>query len=327
MPEKLVYIGKIVCIDDIPGADFIGYATVVCGAGGKWRGIVRKADFSSGDLCIVYFPDAQLYPERHSHLPFMKDTNWRVKMRKFKGCPSEVVITRIMPDTYESLPIGSDVTELDEVTKYYKPIPENMQGIQKGNFPGFIPKTDEPNYQGIPETVQKLFNRPYFITEKLDGTSSTAYKYKGEFGVCSRNLELLCDEKNGYWEIAIRYDLENKLPDGYAIQWETCGPKIQNNPLGLEKIDGFAFNVYHIHKHRYLEFHEFLSFCRDIEFPTVKILETGVKFDKNVDGLGEGTYSNGKKREGVVVRSAFNTEESLGLSPISFKVINLEYDK
>lgn len=33
--DKLVYVGKIIAIEPIEGADFISSATVVCGAGGK----------------------------------------------------------------------------------------------------------------------------------------------------------------------------------------------------------------------------------------------------------------------------------------------------
>ena len=53
----LVYVGKIVLLEDIPNAHFIKSATVVCGKGGKWRGVVRKSDFSKGDKCLVYLPD------------------------------------------------------------------------------------------------------------------------------------------------------------------------------------------------------------------------------------------------------------------------------
>ncbi len=35
----LVYVGKIINIEPIPTADFIVSATVVCGEGGKWKGI------------------------------------------------------------------------------------------------------------------------------------------------------------------------------------------------------------------------------------------------------------------------------------------------
>jgi RNA ligase (TIGR02306 family) len=323
MSKGLVYVGKIIDLQHIEGADFIVSATVVCGEGGKWRGIVRKTDFALHDLCIVFLPDSQLDPKIHDYLPFMKDSNWRVKMRRFRGAPSEVLIitTRISDGCVH---IGKDVTHEYQVTKYCKPIPAHLQGLSIGDFPSFIPKTDEPNYQTSKDMVDKLVGQPYYITEKCDGSSTTAYRYKGHFGVCSRNLELERNENNGYWKVALKYKLEENLPEGYAIQWETCGPGVQSNPMSLDELDGFAFSVYDINEHCYLECGAFVCFTDGLMFPTCKVLDCGESFSKeDVEFLGEGKYSNGKQREGVVVRSQHN----FGHAPISFKVINLDYEK
>ena len=322
--EGLVYVGKIIDIQPIEGADFIVSATVICGKGGKWKGIVRKDSFDVNHECLVFLPDSQLNEKDHVNLEFMKDTNWRVKMRRFKGSPSEVLITE---HSYKTItrPIGMDVTEILNVTKYCKPIPAHLNGIAKGNFPSFIPKTDEPNYQRNPELVESLLGKAYYITEKADGSSTTAYRYKGEFGVCSRNLELQRNEDNGYWKVAIKYKLEEKLPEGYAIQWETCGPGIQSNPMGLKDIDGFAFSAYKIDEHRYLEMQEFWSLLEHLKFPSCRLIRIGMEYENNkLEFEGEGLYANGNQREGVVIRSQ---ENLLGHCPISFKVINLNYEK
>lgn len=323
MTEKgpgLVFVGKIIEVNAIPDADIVVSATVICGKGGKWRGVVRKTELNLGDKCLVYLPDA-LIPENDA-MSFMKSNNWRVKMRRFRGAPSEVLI---MPAGERGdLPVGFDCTKSCGVTKYQKPIPAHLQGKMKGPFPSFIPKTDELNYQRHPELVEALHGKPYYVTEKADGSSTTAYRYKGEFGVCSRNLELMEDDNNGYWKMAKKFQLHEKLPEGYALQWETCGPKIQSNPMGLNELSAFAFSAYNIDEHRYLNGDEFLEFCGLLKFPTVQWIEMGLMFDKiRVDSLGEGKYANGKEREGVVVRSAIN----MGHAPISFKVINLNYEK
>lgn len=328
----LVYVGKIIAMEAIEGADFIVCATVVCGKGGKWKGVVRKSEFNIEDLCVVFLPDSQLDPEIHSYLPFMKDTAWRVKMRRFKGSPSEVVIVNLLAAVTEfkenqDLPLGKDITDRMQVIKYHKPVPAHLQGKAKGEFPGFIPKTDEPNYQNLEGQlgIEKLIGKPYYITEKADGSSTTAYKYKGQFGLCSRNWELERDENNGYWKVAIQHKLEETLPEGYALQWETCGPKIQGNPHGFTEITGLAFSAYNIQEKRYLNMREFEQFCIDLYFPKVNWINWGPSFSsQGIETLGEGTYKNGKQREGVVVRSIYN---ELGHKPISFKVINLNYEK
>lgn len=320
--DGLVFIGKVIDIQPIEGADFIASATVVCGEGGKWKGVVKKTDFEVGSLCQVYLPDA-LIPECEE-MAFMKSSNWRVKMRRFKGAPSEVVIMPVPRHHVSYLTVGNDVTELNGVTRYHKPVAPHLQGVAIGQFPGFIPKTDEPNYQREPELVERLVGKPYYITEKADGSSTTAFRYRGEFGLCSRNLQLAYNSENGYWKIADKYELEEKLPEGYALQWETCGPGIQSNPMGLSEISGFAFSGYNIPEHRYLTMSELYDLCVQLKFPMCPILSKGDSFSKDgVELLGEGLYANGKQREGVVVRSQDNYEGK----PISFKVINLGFEK
>lgn len=321
--DGLVFVGKIINLEPIPNADFIVSATVVCGEGGKWKGIVRKSDFKIDDLCIVFLPDSQLDPEIHSYLPFMKDSNWRVKMRRFKGTPSEVLIT-LTRNADGDIYVGKDMTHEYQVVKYHKPIPAHLQGVAKGHFPDFIPKTDEPNYQRYPELVDNLVGKPWYMTEKADGSSTTAYRWKGNFGVCSRNFELERDENNAYWKVALKYNLESLLPEGYAFQWETCGPGIQGNPMGLEEIDGFLFSAYNIEERRYCIFAELVKHSVAFGFPMCRLIEWGHSFIPNgVETRGEGVYNNGKQREGVVIRS----QENYGHAPISFKVINLGYEK
>lgn len=317
--QNLAVVGKVISLSPIKDADFIESATVVCGKAGKWTGIVKKDQFQFGSMCLVYMPDAQIPP--HDDMKFMEASNWRVKMRRFKGSPSEVVIMPLKTCVHE---IGHDYTEYLGVTKYCKPIPAHLNGVALGDFPSFIPKTDEPNYQRSEDLINELVGKPYYITEKADGSSTTAYKYLGHFGVCSRNLELVRNPDNGYWKVAEKYRVEELLPDGIAIQWETCGPGIQSNPMGLKEIDGYLFSAYNIHEHRYLEFFELADLSEALGFPMAKFIWGDNDFSKEgIELLGEGTYSNGKQREGVVVRSRFN----IGFKPISFKVINLRYEK
>jgi RNA ligase (TIGR02306 family) len=225
---------------------------------------------------------------------------------------------------YISCPVGEDITSLEGVKKYFKQIPLDMQGEIYGEFPQFIPKTDEPNYQTVPDVVESLVGKPYYISQKMDGTSSTAYRYKGHFGVCSRNWELKRDENNALWKIAIDHDLENKLPEGYAIQWETCGPKIQSNMAGLKEIEGFAFNIYDIEKQERLYFSDFNDFTDKLMFPICRISGMGEAFNEEMMHMHAErlTYDNGQPHEGVVVRS----QDLINGQHISFKCINLNYE-
>ena len=68
--ENIAYVGKIITINPIEGADFIVSATVVCGKGGKWMGTVKKDQFKVDDLVEVYL-QAELLPET-PEVEFMK---------------------------------------------------------------------------------------------------------------------------------------------------------------------------------------------------------------------------------------------------------------
>jgi RNA ligase (TIGR02306 family) len=318
--SSLVFIGKIVSLDPIPDADRILSATVVCGTGGKWVGVVQKDKLRLWDSCVVYLPDS-LVP--HSdELKFLEPYGWRVSMHRFRKARSEVVIMPL-PEGMGTPSVGMDITEAMGVTKYFKPIPENLNGKFKGYFPSFVPKTDEPHYQVVPELVDALVGKPYYSTEKIDGSSTTAYKFKGEFGVCSRNLEIIEDPANGYWKVAMQYGLKEHLAEGMALQWETYGSGVQGNPLGIKGLDGLAFSAYDIVGRRYLEWAELVSLSNSLGFPMARIVEQGDAFSKEgMEKKGEGLYRNGSQREGVVIRSKQNTAEG---KPISFKVINLNY--
>lgn len=126
------------------------------------------------------------------------------------------------------------------------------------HFP-FIHKTDEERCENLPQMLG--YPNPLIVTEKLDGTSTTFIlerkgKKKFEFYVLSRNVRQR-DEKqscyhdhNIYWDMAFKYDVENKLCEYLddhpnltyvCIQGESVG-SVQGNPLKLAEDDFYAFN-------------------------------------------------------------------------------------
>ena len=62
--------------------------------------------------------------------------------------------------------IGTDVTELLRVIKYDKPGMLYLPLEAIGNFPDFLPKTDEPNFQRVPYMVSRLQGLPFYMTLK-----------------------------------------------------------------------------------------------------------------------------------------------------------------
>lgn len=123
----------------------------------------------------------------------------------------------------------------------------------------FVHKTDEERCENMPWVLED--KSPLIVTEKLDGTSSTYIlerkkHNKFEFYVCSRNVRQH-DEKqdcyhdtNIYWDMAFKYDIENKLKDFMldnpeldyvCLQGESVG-SVQGNPLKLKEDDLYIFN-------------------------------------------------------------------------------------
>jgi len=323
----LVYIGKVIEKNPIPNADLIESLTVVCGKGGKWNGIAKKEDkFEIGSLCNVYLQDSIL--PKLPEFSFMEKNQYRVKMQRMRGVPSEVLITKVK----FSGNVGDDITQQAGVTKYEKPISASLKGDVKGPRPFWIPKTDEQNFQAVQLSVETLIGKKFYSTVKYDGTSGTIYRKGDEFGCCGRNMEFKRSNANIFWNLCEKYDLENKLPDNTVIQFEAVGPRIQKNPLKLKEPEMRCFDLMQLDdKGRFWEYKngiDWLAFCQQFSIPHAKVLSMGEVFETSdadeLRRMAEIKYEeSGKTGEGIVIRSLYGVKV-LG-ERISFKVINLNY--
>jgi hypothetical protein len=110
----------------------------------------------------------------------------------------------------------------------------------------------------------ELLERGQFeATLKLDGSSMTIYNYDGQYGVCSRNLELKRDAENTFWKTAINTRILPALVHGgynVAVQGELMGPNIQGNRENLAVHTFFIFDVFDIDRQVYLAPAERLEF-------------------------------------------------------------------
>jgi RNA ligase (TIGR02306 family) len=322
----LVYSGKISAIYPIEKADFLESAEVICGMAGKWRGTVKKGEYKIGDIAAVFLPDT-IVPHT-LEFEFMEKYNWRVRAQRFRGAPSEVVI---MPCGQAFLP-GVDLSVFfPGVEKYYKPIPIALSGEIYGDFPQFIPKTDEPNFQSVPHMVEWFKGKRFYSTIKVDGSSGTFYYRNGHFGVCSRNIELKESEHNVFWSLARKHDLEKilgKMINPTSIQGEVAGPGIQGNPLGLKEPSLFIFNGFDIQE-GYWNVSFLCNWCESFGLPMVNFVDYNGEFnfpdDETLRHYAERKYPNGKQAEGVVIRTMDETRRLPTGERASFKILNLLY--
>ena len=316
---KLAVIGTVTAIHPIEGADRIQQAIVSCGDEGIWSGVVSK-DMAQFARVVVFLQDAILPPS--DRWAFMESRKWRVSMARFKGVPSECVIVPALPEESFYLD-GEDATEALGVTKYEKPIPAAIAGDVQGNFPAFIPKTDEPNFQRIRDLQELMEGADWIATLKYDGTSCTVYTDEDGMHVCSRNLELkeftASGAGNVYWQAARKFGLE-RIPPGIALQFEVYGPGIQGNPMGATELQIAAFTVHDIPERHRSHFGGLVGLCQALNIPMAEIICSGsgaISKDVIREVADSIVYPTGKPGEGVVFRS-INSEWS-------FKAISLNY--
>src|SRR4051812_1056942 len=254
---KLASIQTITEIRPIEGADRIEAATVL-----GYQTVIKKGEFRPGDRCVWHEPDtvAAEKPEYE----FLRKQGFRLKVSRFKGQVSQGLALPLSVLSAGEYEVGQDVTEKTGIRKYEKPLSPNLVGVAKGAFPSWIPKTDEPNLRSFPTALEEFIGRECVITQKVDGTSGTFYLRGGEFGVCTRNLELLGDPASMFWRVAREHRVREALATlegDFALQGEIHGEGIQGNHLGMNGISFAVFNLFEIGKHTYVDHKPVQEFC------------------------------------------------------------------
>jgi RNA ligase (TIGR02306 family) len=330
--RKLASIQKVRALTPIEGADAIETATVL-----GWQLVVKKGEFKVGEL-VIYCEIDCLMPETETFL-FLKPRGMRIRTIRLRGQISQGICfpTSILPSDFV-IEEDADVTEVLGITKYEPPMPASLAGIAKGTFPSFIPKTDETRVQVFQNILDTYQGKRCYIAEKLDGTSVTYFVKDGEFGVCSRNFELLESEENSYWKVARNLDLENKLlalGTNIALQGELIGEGIQSNKYKIRAQTCTFFNAFNIDTHEHLGFEELKTLLTQLDLTMVPILSTTYLLENNIDAIVKmatikSTLNKDVWAEGIVIRpllsqSEFEEMKKSGVGRFSFKAINPEF--
>ncbi len=179
---------------------------------------------------------------------------------------------------------GGDLTEALNVKKWEVPPPTCLGGKIRGNYPDFIPKTDQERVQNLIGKISKhYYDEEFEMTIKLDGSSMTIYKKDDHIGVCSRNLEIEEDEMNAFWQAARKHKLVELLQSqeyNVALQGELVGPGIQKNPEKLDEREFRLFDIFLIDEQRYATPEERVTMVEGVlafhgvEIPHVPIIAT-----------------------------------------------------
>lgn len=359
--RALVYLANV---DDIQPLTFLNQegeleeaANIEILVTGGWKLIVQKNRFEPQQLFVFCETDTIL-PVDVPLFAFLEGK--RIRTKKLKGVISQGVAFTIpeILDVIKQKFIGSsqdyidfiasewqekdDWTELVGATKYdeYSNNGRKGDGVKlppahaRGNFPSFIPRTDEERIQNLAKELKYDWQgKDVVITEKLDGSSITIYCNRSvgseellfDTGICSRNLDLKLQGTEGHFIKTGSPYLERLLEychstgRSLALQGEIIGPGIQGNPYKLSEHKIYFFNVYDIDNRRRLTHDEAMEVFMQLEgIKSVPVLDFPT-LSYTMDELltladGESKLYKGTSREGIVVRALDGS--------FSFKVIS-----
>jgi len=339
--RKMVTIRLVSEVKSIEGADLICAYRI-----NGWWVVDQVGKYNVGDLVLYAEIDSWI---PHEIAPFLskgkepREYNGvkgeRLRTVKLKGQVSQGLILPMnlldsteydsyLPDLAETI----DVSDFLNVQKWEAPIPANLRGQMKGNFPAFIRKTDQERCQNLVHDIAQAYqDQVHFeVSLKLDGSSCTVYHNAGLVGVCSRNLDLkLEQEGNSFVDIAKSTGLLKALIDlneNIAVQGELMGPGIQGNKERFDSHKLFIFDIFDIDNQCYLEFSEKMNCIlrlKDAGYTgdIVPTYHVGPLRYGNVDDLlkmAEGESINAKVREGLVFKQ---TDGQFSFKAISQKFL------
>lgn len=148
-----------------------------------------------------------------------------IKAKKIRGTYSQGMLVPIPYMSKEdgtcafpfSYLVGDSIVEILNLKKWEEPEEENLPGLKKTRGTNAekaphgwaIPHYDIDGIRKYTECLQP--DEQIVLTEKIHG-SNAAFVYKdGRLWVKSRNYYKKMDPEDMWWDIALRYDLENKL--------------------------------------------------------------------------------------------------------------------
>ncbi|MDR3183345.1 MAG: hypothetical protein LBT89_10620 [Planctomycetaceae bacterium] len=333
MSRQLATVTRIKRIEAIPGADVIAKAVMTTNS---WQVVVKKSDLNEGELA-VYFEVDSFIPrdnngETDSRFEFLAKSSakkmgevdgYRLRSVKLRNTLSQGLLlpVSLFPEITDPKE-GDDVTDILGILLYEPPLPPMQNSMPRTalrTFPRFIEKTDQIRVQSIkPEEWTELRTHHYEVTVKMDGSSGSFFYNKGEFGLCSRNCQLIDLSGTGifgkicrwfynlfnrhhkktlgfnrsvYSDMAAKYDVEQKLRDycvqqgrNLALQGEICGEGIQSN---REKIPNreqqfFVFDVFDIDTQKYISGEERRSLAAQFDMLHVPVIAEDYCIDGNL---------------------------------------------
>jgi RNA ligase (TIGR02306 family) len=268
-----------------------------------------------------------------------------IKAKKIRGIYSQGMLVHV-PTSYEWLGpaelVGNSVVELLQLKKWEEQEEDNIPNAKKtrGGNQASPPKGwSIPYYdvEGLRKYVTCLLpDEEIVLTEKVHG-SNAAFCHDGEqLWVKSRNFYKKMDEDDPWWDIAIRYDLTNKLAKfpNKVFFGEMYG-SVKGFRYDCDIIDGAMYNkirffdVWDVKSGRYLDYDQFVIMVIDAGLALMPELFRGVWQGKDIMyPYAEGKTMLGGKhiREGFVLRTVKERFEPKLNSRMQVKLVGEGYN-
>lgn len=363
-------LASIEIVSAVTPADNSDNLEIVSLEGLGWQVVAQKGIHKVGDKVVFVIIDTLV--ERRPWNDFLfkgrAETCKEIKLSsvRLRGNISQGIIVPIskVPEAKRLIPlrVGKDYSKRFGVKKYtkvadvetgskdnalirfvrktlwklgFKKLIPNYREKSTKDFPSFLTKTDELSLQSE-KHILDYFARPdnggIYVTLKFDGSSASLFRYNGETGVASRNLEVSKDSGDNAWSEIYKKHI-SQVPEGFCVQGEIVGPNMNGNLLKLTERKFVAFQVFDIKSKKILDYADFVKFCEQHAFERAK--EIGCPEDWNTLSVSDwinfaarvSKYDN-RPGEGIVVRSKMNINANLrGMhhGRASVKIINPDY--
>jgi RNA ligase (TIGR02306 family) len=319
MSSLLVEVCAITEVNSHPNANALDILTIK-----GWNVVEKKGLYKPGDTIVFFPPDSILPVELSDRLQCTQYLNkQRIRAARLRG----IVSCGLVAPNEGSWDVGTNLAEHYNITKYDPPEP-GIGGGQNIKDPNdFQHYTNIENWNNYPNIFED--GEPVVIGEKIHGSNIRAALIQDKFFIGSHYRTKVMDESVVYWQVAIRYNIEQKmqekLPQGsdWILFGEVFGKRVQDLTYGLDTIGLRLFDI--ARNGLYLDYDNFVVVCDLLDLPRVPILYRGPYDKKNLANLAEGKAFQGDHiKEGVVIKPVQERWDKR-LGRVILKKINPEY--
>jgi len=360
MSDWINEIVKIEKIEKHPNADNLSVASVM----NDYPVVIRTGSYNVGDL-VGYLslesivPDTEqfhfLSPKQYEKyeengevkqrmigpkypIGSVPEKYRRLKAKKFFGIYSQGMLI----DCPSGMKEGDSLVEFFGLKKFEEEEEDNIPNAKKSKGANAAPAPKGwsiPHYdiEGLRKYIACLQpNEEIVFTEKVHG-SNASFCHDGEkLWVKSRNYYKKMDPDDPWWDIAIRYGLEEKLSKfpGMVFFGEMYG-QVKGFRYDCELVDGKMnskirfFDIYNTKTMRYVDYDPFVTMVTDVGLEVMPLLYRGIWTSKeDMYPYAEGLTTLGGKhiREGFVLRTAVERFEPRLNSRMIVKLVGEAYN-